>query len=289
MAMNQVSPIITGFTRDDRLSDPFVRELYFGGPDSPGIISEAYRAAQKGYLDTPFQPKRVAGFSPFANRAMESVYSGIGGYKPFLDFQQDALLRSMDTIGDRKQLLDQALSGYRGAYGDLSSSFGQQGPAARDYLRASLTGFDPRSVSNFYNPFEEQVVQQTIDDVFKKGEIEDAAQRAADIKRGGESAFGSRARLTADERRAALGRGLGEVLGKIRSGGFQTAQDRALAESRFGRGRLADAAKFEQGLGSSLFGARRNISSDIRGVSGDLVGVWQKTMQNLVEMKDKNF
>ncbi len=38
MSMNQVSPIITGFTRDDRLSDPFVRELYFGGPDSPGII-----------------------------------------------------------------------------------------------------------------------------------------------------------------------------------------------------------------------------------------------------------
>ena len=43
---NQVSPIVTGFTRDDRTSDPFVRELYFGGPDSPGMINQAYRAAQ---------------------------------------------------------------------------------------------------------------------------------------------------------------------------------------------------------------------------------------------------
>ena len=32
-ASNQVAPIATGFTRDDSQSDPFVRELYFGGPD----------------------------------------------------------------------------------------------------------------------------------------------------------------------------------------------------------------------------------------------------------------
>lgn len=45
---------------------------------------------------------------------------------------------------------------------------------------------------------------------------------------GGESAFGSRARLTADERRAALGRGLGEALAGIRSRGFGQAQQAAL-------------------------------------------------------------
>lgn len=72
-ASNQVAPIATGFTRDETTSDPFVRELYFGGPDSPGMINQAYAAAQKGYLDNPFQAKGVAGFSPFANRAMESV------------------------------------------------------------------------------------------------------------------------------------------------------------------------------------------------------------------------
>ena len=63
--------------------------------------------------------------------------------------------------------------------------------------------------------------------------LQDVAQRARDIQSGGESAFGSRARLTADERRASLGRGLGEALAGIRSGGFQTAQNTALGE--FGR------------------------------------------------------
>ena len=122
--------------------------------------------------------------------------------------------------------------------GDLMSSFGRQGPSARDFQRASLQGFDPRSTAAYNNPFEDQVVQQTIDDVFKQGEIADIGQRARDIQSGGQSAFGSRAKLGAEERRAALGRGLGEALSGIRSRGFDTAQGRAIDESRFGRGAL---------------------------------------------------
>jgi hypothetical protein len=308
-ASNQVAPIATGFTRDDTTSDPYVRELYFGGPDSPGMINQAYAAAQKGYLDNPFQAKGVAGFSPFANRAMESAYSGIGGYRPYLDFQGDALLEGMGTLGTQKGLLGESLEAYRRAgemqqpylsqagqqYGaglmDLQSSFGRQGPSARDFQRASLRGFDPRSSAAYNNPFEQQVVQQTIDDVFKQGEKADIAQRARDISSGGESAFGSRARLGAEERRAALGRGLGEALAGIRSGGFDTAQSRAIQESQFGRGALERAGGFEAGLGRDMAGARRGYAGDmmtlgsrrgdiartaagdIRSVAGDLGGL----------------
>jgi len=308
-ASNQVAPIATGFTRDDSQSDPYVRELYFGGPDSPGMINQAYAAAQKGYLDNPFQAKGVAGFSPFANRAMENAYSGIGGYRPYLDFQGDALLEGMGTLGTQKGLLGESLEAYRRAgemqqpylsqagqqYGaglmDLQSSFGRQGPSARDFQRASLRGFDPRSSAAYNNPFEQQVVQQTIDDVFKQGEKADIAQRARDISSGGESAFGSRARLGAEERRAALGRGLGEALAGIRSGGFDTAQSRAIQESQFGRGALERAGGFEAGLGRDMAGARRGYAGDmmtlgsrrgdiartaagdIRSVAGDLGGL----------------
>ena len=121
---------------------------------------------------------------------------------------------------------------YGAGLGDLMSSLGRQGPSARDYQRASLQGFDPRSTAAYNNPFENQVVQQTIDDVFKQGEKADIAQRARDISTGGESAFGSRARLSAEERRSALGRGLGEALAGIRSGGFDTAQKRAMGSKR---------------------------------------------------------
>ena len=60
------------------------------------------------------------------------------------------------------------------------------------------------------------MVQQTIDDVLEAGDKQDMAQRARDIQTGGESAFGSRARLGASERRESLGRGLAEALGGIR-------------------------------------------------------------------------
>ena len=59
---------------------------------------------------------------------------------------------------------------------------------------------------------------------------QDIQARASDIARGGESAFGSRARLGATERQEALGRGLGEALAGIRSRGFQQAQQSALGE-----------------------------------------------------------
>ena len=305
---NQMVPVAKSFTTDERISDPNLREFYFGSPDYEGILSEGRRAANRAY-GTPFQAKDVAGFSPFANRAMEGAYSGIGGYKPYLDFQQGALLQGMGTVGDQRGLTNQALEGYQRAgemqqpylsqaenqYGagfrDLQSSFGQQGPSARDFQRASLQGFDPRSTAAYNNPFENQVVQQTIDDVFKQGEIADIGQRARDISSGGQSAFGSRAKLGAEERRAALGRGLGEALSGIRQRGFDQAQGRAIDESRFGRGALERAGAFEAGLGRDMSGARqgyagnmmnigarrgdiaRTGAGDMRSIAGDIGGL----------------
>tara|TARA_X000001388_G_C2232967_1_gene123995 strand:- start:2248 stop:4218 length:1971 start_codon:yes stop_codon:yes gene_type:complete len=92
------------------------------------------------------------------------------------------------------------------------------------------TEYDPSMTEKFFNPFEDQVVQQTVEDVLKAGEQRDIAQRAQDIGRGGLSAFGSRARLTADERQEALGRGLGKALAGIRQSGFSEAQRTGLSE-----------------------------------------------------------
>jgi len=282
---NQMAPVVKSFQTDERISDPRLREFYFGSPDYEGIMSEGRRAAERAF-GNPFQAKGVAGFSPFANRAMEGAYGGIGGYKPYLDFQKNAMLEGMGTTADRRGLLDESAEGYRRAgemqqpylsgaenqYGagfrDLQSSFGQQGPSARDFQRASLRGFDPRSTAAYNNPFENQVVQQTIDDVFKQGEISDIGQRARDIQSGGQSAFGSRAKLGAEERRAALGRGLGEALSGIRQRGFDQSQSRAIDESRFGRGALERAGAFEAGLGRDMSGARRGYASDMMGIGG---------------------
>jgi len=301
MAENEMNPVRQSYTTDQRFTDPNVREFYFGSPDYEGIMSEGRRAAEGAY-GRPFDPKGVAGYSPFDQQAMNSMYSGIGGYKPYLDFERNALTEGMGTIGDRRGLIDDAKEGYlragemeqpylagaEGQYGmgmdDYMSSLGRQGPSARDFQRASLKGFDPRSTAAYNNPFENQVVQQTIDDVFKQGEIADIGQRARDIQSGGQSAFGSRAKLGAEERRAALGRGLGEALSGIRSKGFDTAQGRAMDESRFGRGALERAGQTEAGYGRDMLGARRGFASDMMGIgsrrgdiarrgAGDMLGI----------------
>ena len=107
-----------------------------------------------------------------------------------------------------------------------------------DLIRGSTRQFDPSMTQQFFNPFEDQVVQQTIQDVLEAGEKRDIDQRARDIQTGGLSAFGSRARLSAAERQRALGRGLTEALGGIRQTGFDQAQRDAL--SAFAQQRQAE-------------------------------------------------
>jgi len=287
---NTVNPVLQDISRREVISDPYVRELYFGSPDYEGLIAGSRRAAQS-YLDQGPTMRKTAGLSPLELAGIQGAYGGIGGYKPYLQAQERAILGGMGMLGEERGLLDEAIGATRRAgqlqqpyfaqaeqqygagLGDLMSSLGRQGPSARDYQRASLRGFDPRSTAAYYDPFEQQVVQQTIDDVFKQGEKADIAQRARDISSGGESAFGSRARLSAEERRSALGRGLGEALSGIRSKGFGTAQQRAMEESRFGRQALERAGEREAGYGQTLAGARRGYAGDILGLGqqrGDL-------------------
>jgi len=261
-----INPIARGFVRDDRVSDPFLREAYFGSPDTPGIISQAISAANRSY-GQPAIMRQTAGLSPLEIAAMQGAYGGIGSYQPYLDTN---LAGIQEGIGMSRRAGELAQPYFAGEQDYLG--------AATDVARqAAGMQFDPNLTEQFYNPFEDRVVQQTIDDVFKRGDIADVAQRARDIQSGGESAFGSRARLTADERRSALGRGLGEALAGIRSGGFQTAQNTALGE--FGRqasarerlaSNLSGFGTQLGGIGGRRAGLARNVGSDIAGYGGQI-------------------
>ena len=235
-------PVLDLVDRREVISDPALRELYFGSTDTPGLIAQATEAAQKSYLDQPAILQETAGLTGLEREARDIARAGIGSYQPFLR---------------------QAEQAYGSGLGSLQASLGFGGPSARQLLGQSLQGYDPRMAGQFYNPFEQQVVQQTIQDTLKAAEMQDIQQRAADIARGGESAFGSRARLTAQERQESLGRGLGDVLSRIRSGGFQTAQERALRELESQRSGARSAAQLESGFGGQLSGAQRLFGSDM--------------------------
>ena len=148
---------------------------------------------------------------------------------------------------------------------DQPGFFNQLQQVGANLLGAQAPGteYDPSMTEKFFNPFEDQVVQQTVEDVLKAGEQRDIAARAQDIGRGGLSAFGSRARLTASERQEDLGRGLGKALAGIRQSGFSEAQRAGLSE-------------FDRQYGRDISQLYRPLDI-LRGIGGLLPGYTQAT------------
>ena len=135
----------------------------------------------------------------------------------------------------------------RGARRVLGRSLGRLGQAARTGQGA--TGqFDPSGIESFYNPFEQQVVDQTMEDVRKGLAQSDIARRAGEI---GSGAFGgSRSRLQAGELVDAAARGAAKQIGAIRSGGYQDAANRAQQAFEAQQARQAGQANLLAGLGA---------------------------------------
>ena len=211
---------------------------------------EAMRLARAG----------VGAQEPFFEEALRSARAGIGSLREGLTAQAEADRRAAQELREGARFaLDQrdiglleelggagrqearALAAEEGLRRDLTDALGigtlatQQFSGAlgeaENLQRAALADFDPvAATQRFMDPFEQAVVQQTIDDALKGLAQRDMAATARDIQTGGESAFGSRARLSAAERAEAVGRGLGERVGALRSQGFQQAQRTALEE-----------------------------------------------------------
>ena len=325
---NMVDPVLQNQTTSETISDPLLRQLYFGTEDTPGFYNQLQQAgANLIGTDVPLQD--TAGLDPLQSLARQQAQEGLGQFQPYFDQQQGLVNEAIgqsrraedlqdpyfDTAEQQIGLgLDDSLGGIgearnlsRGTTGDLSNrlgdiesqaagNVGQFGQAlggiggmamgatdefgnrlgeSEDLLRGTLGGYDQSMTSQFYNPYEDAVVNQTIQDVMDAGDKQDISARAQGISSGGESAFGSRARLGADERREALGRGLGKALSGIRSQGFQQAQQTGMSE--FARQKAAQSAA-ASGLGQfagSRLGANQQLGGTLRGLSSDQLAAQQ--------------
>lgn len=177
--------------------------------------------------------------------------------------------------------LDRGLTGSELTTAGAASGLGGRLGESEARLRQTTEAFDPGTTQAFFDPFEQSVVQQTIEDVLESGEQADIAQRARDIQTGGESAFGSRARLSAAERRRALGRGLADRLAAIRSQGFGSAQQTALSE--FARQQEAEraAATGLASLAGQRFGAEEALASRLGSGASTRFGAGRDLSQQL--------
>jgi len=254
------APIALDVQQTFRTLDPATRELFYGsgipGTASyrPGFLQQAFRASNRTFFDEEGNPivvpQMVAGLSPEQARAIQLSRQATGIQTPFIQQAEQSLGTGLETL------------------------FGGLGKASEFLTRGGTGRFSQDMTKKFLDPFEQAVVDQTRKDILEAGAKQDIQARASDIARGGESAFGSRARLGATERQEALGRGLGEALAGIRSRGFQQAQQSALGE--FGRQQQA-----LTGLGGSLANIAGQRAAGLRGLGSTIAGLGQTGQQAL--------
>jgi hypothetical protein len=257
---------IAGFTPDQLRAQQLARDLV--GVQSPYLqrSEDAYRTGISQLQSGLGEQERLA---------REATETFLGRLDETDRIQRGATDEFGRRLGDVEQLggevydrfgrdISDVVGTAAGTVGRLGQRLGESG----DLLRQTTGAFDPSMTEQFYDPYEERVVQQTISDALEAGDKADISQRARDIARGGESAFGSRARLGAEERREALGRGLGEALAGIRSRGFGQAQRAAMGE--FGRQQQARraAASGLAGLAGQQYGAGRDFTRTLGGAAG---------------------
>jgi hypothetical protein len=181
--------------------------------------------------------------------------------------------------------LDRDLTRQLGAESAATGEFGGQLGEARTQLRNTVEdGFNiGDKTSEYFDPYEDKVVQQSIRDASEGLAKQDMAQYARDISSGGESAFGSRARLSAEERAEAMGRGLAREVGGIRSAGFQRAQQTAIGEDERARQAQRTASSGLASLAGQELGAERGLidraaqaSQQRYGAAQNLAGMQQQ-------------
>lgn len=192
------------------------------GQYQPGITDLAYGLMQQG-IDVP--PQLVAQLTPDQQQAFELARRGVGSFQPFLD---EATGLTQAGVG----ALDQARRGTV----DLSQQIpgqivpGQQilGQAANFGVSAAgagIAGLAPGAAMAFMNPFEQAVVQQTMADIARQGDIAGQGLRAQAVSQG---AFGgSRQAVAEQELQRNILEQQARSAAQLRAAGFESAAQRA--------------------------------------------------------------
>jgi len=119
---------------------------------------------------------------------------------------------------DPMEMRARELAGGLGGFAPYIQQGGQMMQQGADY-------FTPAGIQQFYNPYEQDVVQQTMQDMREQNQRQGIEDRGRAISSG---AFGgSRGRLMGQERERSFGRGMMEGVGGIRSQGFGQAMQGA--------------------------------------------------------------
>ena len=191
----------------------------------------------------PMPSYTTAGVAPWGEklaRQMGGAYFGVPGQSSGMINQPIPIPIRRATGLSPLEIQARNLAGGLGGFGGQLSE-------AQGLMRRSTGEYNQWMTQQYYNPYEQDVVQQTIRDAQEAQQRSGIQRRQQALSSG---AFGgSRGRMLAEEAQRGFGRGLGETLGGIRQRGYEGAQRAGMGE--FGRSRAAEraAAQGIAGLG----------------------------------------
>jgi hypothetical protein len=177
----------------------------YADPSTTAQYDEPYAGAmRRGYLEsaaamakqpTPVPVRQYAGLDPYSMQA-RSLAGGLGGFTPYLQQGSQMTQQGFGTQQQGRNMMGQAAGMYA-----------------------------PGAAQQFYNPYEDQVVQSTVEEMNQQNAQQGQADRARAVSSG---AFGgSRGRLMEQEREKSFGRGMTQAVGGLRQQGYQQAQQAA--------------------------------------------------------------
>ena len=234
-------------------------EDYIKGYDEGGDVENTYYSGQYGPSSTigfeaPWVEQYRRGFfdnlTNLTRNPMPTPQRGVAGLDPF-EMQSRAL---SGGLGGFHPYLQQA----GGAYGQGLGALGQGTQAG--YMGAQA--YDPSMGKSFYNPYEDQVVQKSLDDVYKNFSQQDMQSRAGAV---GSGAYGGgRGRLMAQERFNQLGQGMADTAGQLRQQGYSQAQQQAQGAFQNQQQRMQQAGQMGM-QGAGMYG---QLGQGIAGLGG---------------------
>jgi hypothetical protein len=283
----------TGYSFVSPYMEDYSRRLlssYFGAPgEYEGLISRP--------RDIPIE--QTAGLTPLQIQARQQA-GRLGEYQPYLTEagrlfgrQERALDEAFGYLPGARSAVEEGM-GFQREGSDLARGAGRFSEAAERMIgtgagtvagglgalqRAEQTGmgttgmYDPSMAQGFYDPYEQAVVQQTLEDISRQSAQQDIGLRDRAVSAG---AFGgARGRITQEELARQTGRGAAEAVSGIRSQGFGRAQQQAQQAFEQQRGAQQGLASLQAGLG----GQQASIGGQQAALGSQMAGLGQQQVQ----------
>ena len=173
---------------------------------------------------------QVAGLSGLEQSAMALGQQGVGAFQPYLQGGVEQVLAGQGAIENFALPTVQQAQQFYAEAGDLAQQLRdvpyEYQRAAGEALLASTGTYDPMiNVSQFYNPYEEQVIQKAQEDIQRQGDIAQRQQAAQAVSQG---AFGgARQGIMSSELARNIMQEQGDVGARMRAAGFESARSAA--------------------------------------------------------------